>query len=421
MSRLTHLVPAALAFWLSACGEAVIARGAMVRDSAGISIVENTDPFWGENNAWHVADTPMVDIGVLEGNPAYELHEPRSAVRLGDGRIVVGNNGSVELRYYDATGIHLLDAGGRGGGPGEFRRLSWVGTLPGDSVVVYDQTQRRLSILDPHGQFVRDASLRRADFPMIKGRFSDGSYVGHVRVRQDRDALPVGLGRDSVMLLRFSRDGALLDTLGVFPNRIMDVQTRPIGERRIRGPAEIAFSPRTVWTLAGDLMFLGTTDAYEIGVYDANGNLTKIIRKQHTPVEVTRADQERLVQRWRDIWYDRLDGAEVKWVLRTLDESPLPEAFPVFDPQELDERGRRVGVPLLVDEAGNLWVPQYRRPGDEIPRWDVFDAGGVFLGSITMPRGFIVSEIGADYVLGWLTQELGVAHVLMYQLIKPEP
>ena len=415
---------AAVAFALasSSC-EPGGSSGDIGRDSAGVAIVENSAAMW-ESEPWRFAERPTVDIGVISGDPAYELHEPRTALRLSDGRIVVADNGSLHLRYYTEDGLHLADAGGRGGGPGEFNRISSVFRLESDSLAVYDQTQRRVTIFDPHGDFVRTMTLRRSDrrfFPMIQGRMDDMSYVGLLTIRQNADSLPDGVSRDSVMLLRFGTEGEVLDTLGTFPNRIRDIQMRSIGNNRFRGPADVAFSPRTVWTLDEGRVYIGTSDHYEIRVYGGDATLRRIIRKQHDRIPVTVEDRHNLWLRWREIHAGRLHNPEVRYFLKTIEESPLPESFPAFDPEVRDDRGRRVGTPLVVDYTGNLWVLEYRRPGDEVPRWSVFDPSGRLLGVVTGPANFNVTEIGNDYILGWWTDALDVAHVLLYELISERP
>ncbi|WP_419943063.1 hypothetical protein [Candidatus Palauibacter sp.] len=61
-----------------------------------------------------------MSIGTAGGDPAYELFRVGGAMRLSDGRIVVANAGTGELRVYDPDGIHLASWGGQGDGPGEF-------------------------------------------------------------------------------------------------------------------------------------------------------------------------------------------------------------------------------------------------------------------------------------------------------------
>jgi hypothetical protein len=73
---------------------------------------------------------------------------------------------------------------------------------------------------------------------------------------------------------------------------------------------------------------------------------------------------------------------------------------------------------LLVDAEDNLWVREYSLPGELAFRWSVFDADGVFLGTLDVPEGLQLLDVGADRVLGSWRDDLGVEHVRMYELIK---
>ncbi len=98
---------------------------------------------------WTLGETPLVQIGVLEGEEAYQLHDVTSATRLPDGRIVVANDGSRELRFFGSDGRFILARGGPGEGPGEYRVLDRVRMGGADSLLVFDTYQRRTSVLDP--------------------------------------------------------------------------------------------------------------------------------------------------------------------------------------------------------------------------------------------------------------------------------
>src|SRR5690606_16795253 len=116
------LLPAILL--LAACGAGErAATDIAVRDSAGIALGEDTAAVWPEGGGWHLSPEPLVEIGVLDGAPEDQLFRVVGARRLGDGRIVVANSGTHELRFYDAQGRHLRSVGREGEGPGEFRGL----------------------------------------------------------------------------------------------------------------------------------------------------------------------------------------------------------------------------------------------------------------------------------------------------------
>jgi hypothetical protein len=102
-----------------------------------------------------------VVIGLEEGDPAYLLDRVSGAVRLSDGRIVISNSGSVELRVYDAEGRYLQAIGRQGGGPGEFRRPDHIRRGAGETIEVWDAMLRPISVFDSQGRYVRRDDLRR--------------------------------------------------------------------------------------------------------------------------------------------------------------------------------------------------------------------------------------------------------------------
>jgi len=97
----TRIPGLAIALGLMACGPDEGARGldTQLHDSAGIRIVENARPPEGSRLAWRIGPEPSLSIGVLEGDEPHMLFAVRDATRLADGRIVVANGGSAELRF----------------------------------------------------------------------------------------------------------------------------------------------------------------------------------------------------------------------------------------------------------------------------------------------------------------------------------
>ena len=70
-----------------------------------------------EVEQWSLSEVPLLEIGVVEGDPAYQLHEAVSSARLPDGRVAVVNRGSQEVRFYSPDGRHILSVGGDKVGP----------------------------------------------------------------------------------------------------------------------------------------------------------------------------------------------------------------------------------------------------------------------------------------------------------------
>lgn len=169
-------------------------------------------------------------------------------------------------------------------------------------------------------------------------------------------------------------------------------------EGNTRGLVDHPFG-RYSHTLAGDgLLLHAPSDSYEMGVYALDGSLTRLIRKQHSSLRVTSAD----IETYRET---RLSDAREFWA-GLFPHITFPETMPAY---------RRV----MLDREGNIWVEEYRRPSDDVPRWTVFTPAGRLLGTLTTPTGLWIYDIGDGYVLGRWRDELDVEHVRLYEIVKP--
>jgi len=103
---------------------------------------------------WRLSPEPVVDIGGGDREEE-QLFRVVGALRLSDDRIVVVNGGTNEIRFYGPGGAFLSASGGEGEGPGEFRRLSALRRLRGDSLFAQDGRLYRSSVFDGQGRFIR--------------------------------------------------------------------------------------------------------------------------------------------------------------------------------------------------------------------------------------------------------------------------
>lgn len=99
--------------------------------------------------------TPVLTLGVSDGDPRLMFNVVQSARRQPDGTLLVADGGSREVRWYGADGEPLRAVGRRGEGPGEFGGPLSLLPWPGDTVAVLDHGQRRLTLLGASGEVVR--------------------------------------------------------------------------------------------------------------------------------------------------------------------------------------------------------------------------------------------------------------------------
>ncbi len=366
-----------------------------VRDSSGVEIVESTEPAWSEGEAWTLSEEPLLAIGTVDGPDEYNLYRSVGAIRLADGRIVVGNGGSQELRFYSPEGSFLHASGGEGEGPGEFRSIGFIWRKGVDSLAVLDYRLLRISMFDESGMFGRAFRFSGGDRDMVfpHGIFGDGTVLASATVRDDGRYSETGSFRDLLDYQHFDGEGVFLSKVVVLPGPELFSAILPDG-------AGITTSPRhglTPWTVTGsETWHYGSSDAYELQEWSAEGRLLRVLR----------LEKERRPTPAQDIaeWEERVRGMDSgrKQLWESL---PVASHLPAFEQ-------------VLLDRAGNLWMAEYLIL-DEAPVWQVVSSEGHWLGSVTMPPGGRISEIGEDYVLGTWRDELDVETVRMYALLKP--
>jgi hypothetical protein len=388
---------------LAACGDAADPGSepeVLVTDSAGVRIV--TNPATSPELGWTVSESPLVSIGGSNAAEESQLFRVRGAVRLSDGRIVVANSGSHELRYFSADGAFLSATGREGEGPGEFQGIWLVHLLGGDTLLVYDQRNRRTSVFDPQGRFLRTIEPERTtdvQFSSVIDFFADGSTLSQGFV-QTGDSPPEGLQRFGSNVYHFSATGELQAELGLY--RSSETYFVPIdgGGFSFWDPV---FGRSSYRVAAGDRFVYADNEAFDIQVSDPDGMLRMRIRRSGEAPRVDRGHVEAFASQRLGEMGDDNAAREFE---RIMTEIPIPERFPAH--------GR-----ILEDALGLLWVEVYRLPGDETMAWDVVGTDGVILGRVTFPEVLdLVFEIGEDYILGLLRDELDVETVRMYGLMR---
>jgi hypothetical protein len=378
----------------------------MVRDSAGVAIVESTAPAWAEGGGWTVGETPSVDIGGRADESAYDLFQVVGAVRLADGRIIIADAGTQQLRFYAPDGTHLHTAGGVGEGPGELTGLGLMVTLPGDTLLTFDFRQVRISRFDHNGTFLDAHSLagiERASLRMI-GALGDGAILSRSGGAFAPRSLPPGVGRDTALYLVHQLPVAHLDTVGRFP----DTERFVKNEGQLTTTQMLPFGRQTVVSTSGDQIVVGIGDTNELRVYNRSGAVHAIIRWDVAirPVTPDQVEAYKQAERGRLGTSGNVEPRFRAMFEQALEQMPYPSTHRPYDA-------------LWVDRDGSLWVLDPIMPSDTALRFQVFDSGGKWLGGVSMPERFRPTDLGRDYVLGVWADDDDIEHVRLYPLLKP--
>ncbi len=373
-----------------------------VRDSAGIRIVENARPPEGSRLGWRIGLEPAVSIGVFEGEEPYMLYGALDGTRLPDGRIVVANRGTDELRVFDGQGNYLATWGREGEGPTDFRSLADVEKWTGDSIMAWYTGAMGMAVYDSAGEFGRTFVLRSQQTPgWLRPRPAAARTDGTLLSTRDVEDL------DSAIVELWDADGVMSASLGAHPAEEIIITE---GERGTRILSRLAYSRRLVAGIWGDLVVASPTSHYEIRAFGADGTLERIVRRDHVPRSPTEADRAPFVEE-QLLNYEGLDIPEavVEQARQEFETTPFADYFPAFSS-------------VIGDALGHLWVEEYKYPREDRggTLWTVFDPEGHALGFVETPEGLEVYEIGEDYILGRVRDELDIESIQLWALERSD-
>jgi len=355
-----------------------------------------------------VDSTSALTIGFGREEPEYLFERIVAAFRLSDGRIVVVDRGSSEIRYFSPEGEHLLTSGGEGGGPGELEFVMAATWVPGDSIAVLSR-RPGVSVYSPTGEFVRQARVTTQGMP-ARCRTNAGWHLlpdaSVLNLTQDNlgvldcPPMPEGVWRASVQVVRYRLAEAERDTLTIVSG------TERVGRNdRVFGRLlALAYSPEWI--------YMADTGGDSIRTLTPAGKPGPAFA---TPFPVRDVPASSRTERRR---LAKLPDGTVE----DLGSFEYPERFP------------RVGR-MLAGRDGQLWVGDYPvidEPLRSTPvmlvspksyqwstTWRALDGNGAVVAELVTPPDFFPLEFGEDYVLGLTWDDYYVEAIRYYRIRTP--
>ncbi|MFL5505347.1 MAG: hypothetical protein ACJ8AU_00575 [Gemmatimonadales bacterium] len=367
------------AFAGAACnGTDAPVAAAPARDSAGVRIVESTAPAWGAKPLWRVAARPEVEVGGVAGDSARDFAGVRSAARFADGRFVVADAATDQIRLFDAKGAHLRTFGGHGTGERQFVALGAV-FLRADTIVAWDDRRQRILGFLPDGRFLGNVRAMLPDTARLGrpiGIFPSGAMLVSVPT-------PVDLALVSSPVLRVGSD---LVRLADGARSVASVQSDEIVVRRGKGTVSAMMRPFGLASrvaVVGDEFVVGEGERHSFRRHAEDGRLLAIFRRPGARLPLVPGDTARehglRVGAARSVRErESIDG-----IWRSL---PFPDSLPAHGE-------------ILADPTGGVWVRDIRHAGDGTSSYQVYAKDGTWLGAVPLPPRSTLLWVGTDAVL----------------------
>ncbi len=394
----TPLLFAGLA--LLGCGESGGGWDGAVTDSAGVEIVTSSSGLWGPGEAWAVEQDLLV--GTAEGEPEYQFGQIAGIDVGSDGRIYVMDQQAREVRVFSASGEFVTSMGQPGSGPGELSQAAGpVFVTPGDTVVVPDMMQQRITLYTAAGEPAGSESLPMTSGIAVKWMETPGEDLIQQAMVM---AFP---GQENVeqknLLIRREPTGEVVDT----------VLEMPIGQSvSFSGntPNIRLFESEPMWTMGPDgRLYTGINSEYSLNTYSPDGQLMRIVRMPFERRAISDSDQADLRRIIEELW--REQGMQPEALQVMSQALQFADFYPAY-------------ANILGGPDHTLWVQAIQTP-DEIREaggtfniqdmgsatWQVFDDSGRLLGTLTMPPRFTPLAFIHGDLYGVMRDELDVQYV----------
>ena len=299
-----------------------------------------------------------------------------------------------------ALGHIYLRSAGRGDGPGEFQRSSFLGFDAEGSAYVYDYRHRRVSVFSEHGE------LQRTDLmpswlgvgPRPLHVTHTGVLLGQIPEGMERTPADGSTVRDTVKIWTMPLDGEPPNLVWKAPGALWYFQDGMSVVVPYTGNLPPPYAGGSSFGFWDDRIY-ATDDAGEssYSVYGPAGLERKVeidrVFRQASDFSATLfveyMRQRRFPESLLEIYEDHLA------------DMPIPNAHRAWDA-------------LVVTNEGGAWL--LRASTDDAPTasadaedrvWDVFDAEGVFGGHVRLPPDVGLVHVSGESTVTIVSGELG--------------
>jgi hypothetical protein len=378
--------PWILVFLLAvSCGRQKTEWQEVVEEEDGVTVVHNPGgPYYGD-----LALELEEDLSIgTEEDDNYLFNRIREITVDSENNIYAVDMGNYRVQKFDKTGRYLRTIGRKGQGPGEFSGP--VGLFIDSQQSLYVKEYRKIQRFDPEGEFIDSIPL---DYYLADFAIDDaGCLLGYA------DLQPIDKAVRAIV--KMDPQGKMIKKIAEYADLGIKII---VGEN-----ATFTLSPNHSYSaflqfcsLGPNIYAYGYPSEYLIHLIDKEGKPLLKIRKEETPLSITREEK----------------GFIIKSTIGALERNKLPISKKTVEETLHFEKYRAYFDNLLSDDKERLYVRRVKSVLDEGPgfEFDVFNREGYYLYKVRLPFSPEVIRDGCLYDV-YASEETGEVKIKRYRI-----
>lgn len=322
------------------------------------------------------------------------------------GQIFICDGRNTCIHLFSSKGKFLRKIGKKGKAPGEYHYIWGIQITKGDTLIVYDGVQYRITIYAP-GKF--DNPIKTVRLPIIENKPEMPGVIGNLY--SGLSGLWVPFNSNGVFyiiyttpytqndekqkhyakLYKIDSQGKLVKKEPVIT--ILDKERLKISSGSSFMVTAMPFGRIPVIKISSDgNIYYAETDDFKITSVDMNGK-----KKNEISYKV---DRHFITEK---LWQSELEEYS-PLTLKDLKKSkmPIPEYLPIFED-------------FTIDDKNNIWVAVNQKDYQSY-KYYVFNRQGKLINTVTVPNKTVIKIINKDFAYGIRTDEWGIQSVVRYKI-----
>jgi hypothetical protein len=343
---------------------------------------------------------------------------------LPDGRVLIADPLGQALVVADLDAGTADTIGRVGQGPAEYRQPDDVFPLPGDSTLLVDLGNGRLTVLGSSLAFGPTTPISRPGHGQGPG---PGSMLfvlprgvdaqGRVYFQSRGGVSPSGAFPDSAPIMRWDRTTDAVDSVGTVKLASVSVSSSGGANDRQVNARPVPLSPQDAWAVAPDgRVAVARSNPYRLDWIHPDGRIVRGPAVQYRPVPIRRADKEEWAESLSNGLAIRVSVENGRMQTNFSRGGAATSDGPDLDGYDWpDHKPPFRAENIWVTPSGDAWVER-SMPAGHPPAFDVFGMNGAIKGRVLLPAGRQIVGFGDGVVYAVRNDEYDLQWLERYEL-----